>query len=43
LKKERNVQWNLEAYASHNTKQLDVEGVKTLLLTIPELRQELGL
>jgi UDP-N-acetylglucosamine 4,6-dehydratase len=33
----------LEAYTSHNTRQLDVEGVKTLLLTIPELRQELGL
>jgi len=33
----------LEAYTSHNTKQLDVEGVKTLLLTIPEVRQELGL
>ena len=33
----------LEAYTSHNTKQLDVEGVKTLLLTIPEVRQELRL
>jgi len=33
----------LEAYASHNTKRLDVEGVKTLLLTVPEVRQELGL
>jgi len=33
----------LEAYTSHNTKRLDVEGVKTLLLTIPEIRQELGL
>jgi len=32
----------LEAYTSHNTKRLDVEGVKTLLLTIPEIRQELG-
>jgi UDP-glucose 4-epimerase len=34
---------SLESYTSHNTKQLDVEGVKTLLLTIPEVRQELGL
>jgi len=36
-------QATLESYTSHNTKQLDVEGVKTLLLTIPEVRQELGL
>jgi UDP-glucose 4-epimerase len=36
-------QASLESYTSHNTKQLDVEGVKTLLLTIPEVRQELGL
>jgi len=35
-------QASLESYTSHNTKQLDVEGVKTLLLTIPEVRQELG-
>lgn len=32
----------LEAYTSHNTERLDVEGVKNLLLTIPEVRQELG-
>lgn len=32
----------LEAYTSHNTERLDVEGVKKLLLTIPEVRQELG-
>jgi UDP-glucose 4-epimerase len=31
-----------EAYTSHNTERLDVEGVKKLLLTIPEVRQELG-
>jgi len=36
-------QADLEAYTSHNTKRLDIEGVKTLLLTIPEVRQELGL
>jgi len=36
-------QASLESYTSHNTKQLDVEGVKTLLLTIPEVRQELGI
>jgi UDP-glucose 4-epimerase len=34
---------DLDAYTSHNTERLDVEGVKQLLLTIPEIRQELGL
>ena len=33
----------LDAYTSHNTDRLDTEGVKTLLMTIPEIRQELGL
>ena len=33
---------SLEAYTSHNTERLDVEAVKKLLLTIPEVRQELG-
>jgi UDP-glucose 4-epimerase len=33
---------SLEAYTSHNTDRLDVEAVKNLLLTIPEVRQELG-
>jgi UDP-N-acetylglucosamine 4,6-dehydratase len=33
----------LEAYTSHNTQRLDTAGVKQLLLTIPEIRQELGL
>ena len=33
---------DLEAYTSHNTERLDLEGVKTLLLTIPEIRQEIG-
>jgi UDP-glucose 4-epimerase len=33
---------SLEAYTSHNTERLDVETVKKLLLTIPEVRQELG-
>jgi UDP-glucose 4-epimerase len=33
----------LESYTSHNTERLDVEATKQLLLTIPELRQELGL
>ena len=34
---------DLDAYTSHNTERLDVEGVKQLLMTIPEIRQELGL
>jgi len=34
---------NLDSYTSHNTDRLDVEGVKKLLMTIPEIRQELGL
>ena len=34
---------DLDAYTSHNTDRLDTEGVKTLLMTIPEIRQELGL
>ena len=33
----------LESYTSHNTHQLDAEGVKELLLTIPEVRQELAI
>jgi UDP-glucose 4-epimerase len=33
----------LGSYTSHNTQRLDKEGVKTLLLTLPEIRQELGL
>ena len=32
----------LEPYTSHNTQRLDVEDVKSLLLTIPELRRELA-
>jgi UDP-glucose 4-epimerase len=32
-----------ESYTSHNTDRLDVEGVKNLLLTLPEIRQELGI
>lgn len=32
---------NSEAYTSHNTERLDVEGVKQLLLTLPEIKQEL--
>jgi UDP-glucose 4-epimerase len=34
---------SLEAYTSHNTERLNVEGVKKLLLTIPEVKSELGL
>jgi len=34
---------DLESYTSHNTERLDVEATKQLLLTIPELRQEIGL
>lgn len=33
---------NLDAYTSHNTERLDLEGVKSLLLTIPEIKQELS-
>ena len=33
----------LDSYTSHNTQRLDKEGVKALLLTLPEIRQELGL
>ena len=33
----------LESYTSHNTARLDLDGVKQLLLTIPEVRTELGL
>jgi UDP-N-acetylglucosamine 4,6-dehydratase len=33
----------LSSYTSHNTVRLDVEGVKKLLLTLPELQQELSL
>jgi UDP-glucose 4-epimerase len=32
----------LESYTSHNTQRLDKGGVKALLLTLPEIRQELG-
>jgi UDP-N-acetylglucosamine 4,6-dehydratase len=32
----------LGSYTSHNTERLDVEGVKKVLLTIPEIRQALG-
>ena len=32
----------LHSYTSHNTERLDVESVKKLLLTIPEIRQDLG-
>jgi UDP-glucose 4-epimerase len=33
----------LESYTSHNTTRLDLDGVRQLLLTIPEIRMELGL
>jgi UDP-glucose 4-epimerase len=33
----------LSSYTSHNTVRLDVEGVKKLLLTLPEVQQELSL
>jgi len=29
-------------YHSHNTERLDVEGVKTLLLSLPEVQSELA-
>lgn len=31
----------LDSYTSHNTHRLDVEGIKSLLLTLPEVQQEL--
>jgi UDP-glucose 4-epimerase len=34
---------HLEDYHSHNTERLGVEGVKKLLLKLPEVRKELGL
>ena len=34
---------SLDSYTSHNTERLNVETVKELLLTIPEVKQELGL
>jgi UDP-glucose 4-epimerase len=34
---------SLDSYTSHNTQRLNKEGVKALLLTLPEIRQELGL
>ncbi len=34
---------NYDDYHSHNTEQLDVDQVKQLLLTLPEVRAELGL
>ena len=33
----------LESYTSHNTQRLDQKGVEALFLTLPEIRQELGL
>ena len=34
---------SLEAYTSHNTNRLDKEGVKRLLLTLPEIQKELSI
>lgn len=34
---------SIEAYTSHNTTRLDVEGVKEKLLTLPFIKKELGL
>lgn len=34
---------SLEAYTSHNTTQLDVQEVTETLLTLPEIREELGI
>ncbi len=34
---------SLDAYTSHNTERLNREGIKSLLLTIPEVKMELGL
>ena len=33
----------MEDYHSHNTKRLDVEGIKTLLLKLNFIREDLGL
>jgi UDP-glucose 4-epimerase len=32
----------LDSYTSHNTQRLDVDGVKKLLLTLPEVQKELS-
>lgn len=32
----------IDSYTSHNTDRLDKEGVKALLLTLPEIKRELG-
>jgi UDP-glucose 4-epimerase len=32
----------IDSYTSHNTDRLDKEGVKALLITLPEIKQELG-
>lgn len=32
----------IDSYTSHNTDRLDKEGVKALLLSLPEIKQELG-
>ena len=42
---EKGQEWpsELEPYTSHNTQRLDLNGVKELLLTIPEVQQELAL
>jgi UDP-N-acetylglucosamine 4,6-dehydratase len=34
---------SLDSYTSHNTRRLDKEALKALLLTLPEIREELGL
>jgi UDP-N-acetylglucosamine 4,6-dehydratase len=39
----REAQAPLEAYHSHNTERLDIEGVKAKLLTLPEIQAELGI
>jgi UDP-N-acetylglucosamine 4,6-dehydratase/5-epimerase len=43
FEKGENQQAPLDSYTSHNTQRLDKEEVKALLLTLPEIRQELGL
>ena len=32
----------LEPYTSHNTKRLDVDEVKNLLMSLPEIKKEFG-
>ena len=42
FEKGENLPATIDSYTSHNTDRLDKEGVKALLLSLPEIKQELG-